>query len=146
MKENPFFAGVLSIVIFSIVFVFVLVFAQNCRFTSSWQRSFISSVQYEKEKWLNADITGTIGGDNPRPGIARDLIEKKSLIGKSREEIIEMLGNGENHGIYEPNTISYSLEEIFWIIDPVAYENLIIYFDNENKVEKAEIKFYKIGG
>jgi hypothetical protein len=146
MKDNHLVFNILLIIGFSIFVVFVFVFAQNCRFTSSWQRSFISSIPYEKQKWFEADITGTITGENPRPSMARYLIEQKTLIGKSHKELIEMLGEEKDQEIDGRKTITYELEEIYRSIDPIAIEFLIISFDKDNKVEKAEIQFQKIGG
>ena len=146
MRDNHVVLNILLIIGFSITTAFVLVFAQNCRSTSSWQRSFISSVPYEKEKWFRADITGTITRKNPRPGMARYLIEQKSLIGKDYGEIVEMLGKGDEWEFDGHKRITFVLEEIFRSIDPIAIEVLFISFDKENKVEKAEIQFQKMGG
>jgi hypothetical protein len=101
---------------------------------------------YEKEKWFRADVTGTITGNNPRPGMARYLIEQKSLIGKNYEEIVEMSGKGDESEFDARKRITFVLEEIFRSIDPIAIEFLFISFDKENKVEKAEIQFQKMGG
>lgn len=146
MKESSFISTILIITGFSIFIGFGLIFFQNCRLSSSWQRSFISTIPYEKQNWLKADVTGTITGKNLRPGMARYLTEQKVLIGKSREEIVEMLGDGEEREIYGRKTIIFGLEEIYRSIDPIAFEFLNVSFDKENKVEKAEIQFQKVGG
>ncbi len=75
--------------------------------------------------------------------MARDLVNRKLLVGKTREEVLELLGKTDSYG--RENIISYKLVEKFWIIDPVSIELLDITFNEENKVEKAEIRFQKIG-
>jgi hypothetical protein len=57
-----------------------------------------------------------------------------------------MLGEDEDKSLYSSNKIRYSLESIHGRnIDPIAHENLIVTFNQENKVEKAEIEFAKTG-
>lgn len=75
--------------------------------------------------------------------MARDLINRKVLIGESREKIIEMLGESFREVPPETNEIFYELEYIIKGIDPIAIEYLKIIFNQENKVERAEVYFYK---
>lgn len=78
--------------------------------------------------------------------MARKLFVEKSLIDKSRAEIIQMLGKDEESHDLSPNVVRYGLEEIYgYNIDPIAIEYLKITFDSKNKVEKAEIEFHKTG-
>lgn len=145
MRENFFIKTVFISIASILIFAFASIFFQNCR-SSNRQRVFISSIPYERQKWLSSDIISSAGNrSNFRPGIARGLIEQNTLVGKSREEIIEMLGKSENHGDSESKIITYKLEEIYYIIDPIAFEDLVITFNNNDKVEKAEIQFHKIG-
>ena len=66
------------------------------------------------------------------------------MIGKNRAEIVEMLGEDGDEGLYALNKIGYALESIYGRnIDPIAHENLVVTFNQENKVEKAEIEFDK---
>ena len=142
MKET-FFVKTLFIFIASIIIiVFASIFFQNCRTALNWQRTFISSIPYERQKWFGSDIISSgETGSNSRPGIARGLIKKNILVGKSQKEIIEMLGKSEGQKVS-----SYKLEEIYAEnIDPIAYEVLNITFDDNEKVEKAEIEFQKTG-
>lgn len=138
MKEDFFVSTILKTIAAAFLIVIVSILFQTCRLTNSWQRSFISEISYEKQKWLDADL---ISDDNPRPGIARELVNNNVLIGKTREEIFEMLGGGET--VSDSKSAVYLLEEIYRLdIDPVASEDLIITFDEANKAEKAEIRFY----
>lgn len=129
--------------------VFILVAAvllPSCGIVVEKRRYFISSVPYEKENWLRADsLWDENSGLNSRPKMARFLTENNVLIGKSREEIYEMLGKKEQD-FSESKTISYDLQEFYRSIDPVAFELLTITFNDQSKVEKAEIEFHKTSG
>lgn len=145
MKKENFFTSTLFIVVICIGFVlFSAIIFPNCGFFIERRRDFISSVPYEKEDWLRADILSSPeSGINLRPKMARYLTENKTLIGKSREEVFEMLGKKAGQDFAESKTVNYDLQEFYKVVDPVAAELLIITFDDENKVEKAEIEFYK---
>lgn len=111
------------------------------------ERNFVNNLPFEKTKWSGRDNGFGVEGEwEFRPGMARTLVSDKSLIGKSKIEIIEMLGQAEDSYDFSPNTFRYGLIDIYGRnIDPIAIEYLKITFDAENKVEKAEIEFYKTG-
>ena len=98
-------------------------------------------IPFEQETWKKEFPSHT--GDGKRPGMARNLVNQKLLVGKTRDEVREILGKSE----YEDgqDKISYKLEEKYWVIEPVSSEWLDVTFNQENKVEKAEIRFQKIG-
>ncbi len=104
--------------------------------------AYKGEIPFERERWLKENA---LTKGNCRPAMARNLISQNLLVGKTRNEILEMLGKLENMSEEMQNKISYTLEEEFWIIDPVSIEWLEITFNQEDKVEKAEIKFQKIG-
>lgn len=106
-------------------------------------RNNIEPMFFEKEKWSNSDAEMRW---KYRPGMARYLINKKVLIGKSKADIYEMLGE-ENTNNYDKEIDSkYKLEEFYGSnIDPIAFEYLRIYFDESDKVERVEIDFRKTG-
>lgn len=141
MKEDFFVPFVLKIFAVSLILIFVLSGFHKYLPVTGLQRILIWQIPYEKEKWFDAEPMSVDRTDNPLPGMARNLVNNNVLIGKTREEVFEMLGKGEG----DPNSkyISYLLEEIYRLdIDPVAYETLVITFDESDKVEKAEISFY----
>jgi hypothetical protein len=122
----------------------VLVLFVGCRTNIEKGRNFIQPIPFEKEKWSDDRGIGVEALWEIRPALARDLINKGKLIGKSREEVIEMLGDeGNTFGF--PNMQSYQLEQIQGFAYPIAIEFLQITFNTENKVEKAEIEFHKTG-
>src|SRR5215213_6822853 len=121
----------------------------SCRNNIEQRRKFIEPIPFEKQKWLGIDNDGISDAGTRRtyrPGMARYLINKEILIGKSRADIIEMLGNDGNDGFNEERETKYDLE-LIWIrnIDPAAIEYLKINFNGEDKVEKTEIEFHKTG-
>ena len=121
----------------------------SCRNNIEQRRQFIEPIPFEKQKWLGVDSDGISDAETRgkyRPGIARYLINKEILIGKSRAELIEMLGEYGVDGFNEASKTRYDLEDIWGRnIDPIAIEYLKITFNGEDKVEKAEIEFYKTG-
>ena len=131
---------------FLTVILLVSIFLLSCYQTDyEKQRTLIKPVPYEKQKWFGLDEgSGRETEWEFRPKMARDLVNRKILIGKSRQEVIEMLGKDGDYGLYSPDKIRYELEQIYGRnIDPIAIENLIVTFNQENKVEKAEIQFIK---
>lgn len=126
-----------------LIFFSLFLLLVGCRATIEQRRNMIQPIPLEKAKWDARDYEDRV---QFRPGMARKLVFDKSLIGKSRTEIIEMIGEYEESHDSSPNIIRYGLEAIWgWNIDPIAIEYLKIYFDSENKVEKAEIEFHKTG-
>lgn len=113
------------------------------------RRQFIHPFVFEKQKWLGVDNDGIKDSairSKYRPGMARYLIDKEILIGKSRAEIVEMLGASVSGGFVGASKTRYELEAIWGRnIDPIAIEYLKITFNSEDKVEKAEIEFHKTG-
>ena len=123
--------------------IILLPLLTSCRATIEQKRNMISPIPFEKAKWDARDYEDKV---QFRPGIARKLVADKSLIGKSRAEIIELLGESQESHDTSTNVIRYELEGIYgWNIDPIAIEYLKITFDVENKVGKAEIEFHKTG-
>ncbi len=108
------------------------------------QRNKIKSIPFEKEKWFDEKGIGKEALWDTRPGLARDLIDRKLLIGKGFEEIIELLGNNEMDK--KTKSVSYNTFTELGAVDPVFMEFLYIYFDENNKVEKAEIKIQMMDG
>ncbi|HEX9960614.1 MAG TPA: hypothetical protein VGB00_06770 [Pyrinomonadaceae bacterium] len=114
------------------------------------RRKFIHPIPFEKQKWLGLDDDGISDAEmrwKYRPGMAKYLIDKEILIGKSRPELLAMLGEYVDDSLADSKKeIKYELEQIYGSnIDPIAIESLKITFDSVDKVEKAEIEFYKTG-
>lgn len=112
------------------------------------KRRFIQAIPFEKQKWFGVGSDGISDAAIQyrfRPGMARYLIQKELLVGKNRAELSEMLGEYEESA-HEPIIVRYGLEDIWGSnIDPIAIEYLRLTFNEKDKVEKAEIEFFKTG-
>lgn len=114
--------------------VLVFLVLGSCIYRTRISRLTIVSRPFDQNEWLKGVTFDYV----KRPAMARWLVNNNSLTGKSRAEVSEMLGSGyqEKHS----NSISYPLEDIYgWDIDPVGGEDLYVHFNNEGKVERAEI-------
>lgn len=107
-------------------------------------RSKIEPIPFEKEKWFDDKNIGVEALYKTRPGLARDLINRNLLIGKSYTEVQEILGNEE---MDEKNkTVSYTVDVDTGVVDPVYIENLVIKFDEKDNVENAAIEIKMMDG
>ena len=108
------------------------------------ERSKIKPILFEKEKWFDDKKIGVEALWEVRPALARDLINRNLLIGKTVAEVEEMIGKLEvDKGT---NTVSYTIFVENGVVDPVFIENLVIKFDQNNKVEKNEIQIRMMDG
>ena len=111
--------------------------------TLKQRRYFVSSIPFDEKQWKinDAEMRWQV-----RPGMARDLINRNLLIGKNCDEINELL-NIYKYQSCDKNFIEFGLREFYgaWIygFDPTSREVLRIYFDENEKVVNAEIKFYE---
>jgi hypothetical protein len=85
---------------------------------------------FDKKLW---DLRLVRQGDRYR--MARDLIERRALIGKSRAEVEAILGPAE--------TMRYPLRREFDNFDAIAGDDLVLDFDASSKVAHAEIVKWK---
>ena len=123
-----------------ILFIFIaLGFLAACAVGIEERRKPIPPKPFVKELWQSLDTMDIRWAE--RPAMARDLINKNILVGKSRAEITELLGEPN---FDSPPEIEYELEQIFGSIEPIAFENLKLVFNEAEKVEKAEIKLVKV--
>jgi hypothetical protein len=107
-------------------------------------RSKIKPVAFEKQKWFDDRGIGVEVLWEIRPRLARDLINRNLLIGKSVDEVTELLGEGN---FYEKtNTLVYEAYVENGVADPIFIEYLIIKFNESKKAEKAEITIKMMDG
>lgn len=124
-----------------VAFSFVLFL--NCSVPIEQQRKMIPSKPFVKEIWQSDDKFDIRFSE--RPGMARDLIKNKVLIGKNRKEIVELLGEPDSDEEKKSKQMTYELEQLFQRgVDLAAEENLKITFNSTDTVEKAELEFKKI--
>lgn len=122
-----------SISFFKIISTFTLIFL----LLSCFARPYVKPITFDKTKWL--EQTSPYIDNSVRAAMARDLVNRKVLIGKSRSEVIEMLGELEEKDHQESKEISYTIGEAYFGIEPTWTEFLIISIDDNNKVKDVEI-------
>ncbi|WP_298393071.1 hypothetical protein [Flavobacterium sp.] len=70
-----------------------------------------------------------------------DLTLNHKLIGLSKIELVELLGEPENYSNVEPNSIYYNIVTDYGFdIDPVYIKNLKIEFNQSNQVKSFKIE------
>lgn len=133
------------IIILSSVFVFLI----SCQTYPSYEqikesRSKIKAETFTKEKWFDDKDIGVEIFWEERPKLARDLMNRKLLIGKSFNQVTELLGKEQKDE--KSNSINYNIRIENGVVDPIYIEKFIIYFDKENKVNNTEIKIVMMDG
>ena len=76
-----------------------------------------------------------------RCGMAKDLIERRALIDKSRSQVEAILGPAENGNA--ASEMHYPLRREFDNFDPIAGDDLVLKLDPSSKVAGAEIVKWK---
>lgn len=113
------------------IFIFLIL----CLLVSVVWHNRHKTMSFNHDKWISA-LENESWSD--RKKMAQDLIDKKTLIGKSKNDIIEMLGTSESLSDVASNEIYYATEVDYgWDIDPVRLEYLIISFDSQERVISA---------
>lgn len=118
-KNRKFFAIIPTVIVSPLIYVGLIVI---------WifSMSYYPKKDFDRSEWKS--------NVEARYGMSKDIIDSKILIGKTKEEIIELLG--DDFYAYGDNHIAYDLGFVpgFMNIDP---DYLDIYFDNGN-VNKVE--------
>ena len=123
-----------AIVVFTLIFL-----SLNCN-----SRMGITPISFDKTKWLESSTVEQ--SINVRPGMARDLINRKTLIGKSCSDVIDLLGKPAHEYDYQGSKkLLFDVAEIYRGIDPVQIESLEVTLDENKKVMDAKIKLINIG-
>jgi hypothetical protein len=112
----------------------------GCLTATGVQRNFVSSIPFDEKVWKGEK--NLLEMSKGRLGMARDLIERKVLPGKTRGEIRDMLGWEKARDFPDPY-VKYELA--FFGMgergpDPTTVENLKLTFGPDDKVESAEIE------
>lgn len=121
----------------SIILTFALLAAfQGCSVINDAQRMFVSSQPFDEKVWKD------FNQKKSRPGMARDLVSRKTLIGKTRDEVRAMLG----HEKPKASSDSYAryeiaiFEEVQGDLHPTRAEYLKVNFGDDGKVASSEIQ------
>lgn len=115
-----------------ILVVVILIAIQGCTGTS---RSFISPQPFDEKVWKD------FNSKRSRPGMARDLVARNALNGKTKDEVVAMLGltrtkfTGDNYSRYELELMDNKDG-----LDPGAAEYLTLNFGADGKVTDSKIE------
>lgn len=119
-----------------ILVVAILIAMQGCSVINDVSRVFVSSIPFDEKVWKD------INRRDDRPGMARDLVSRKALIGKTRDEVRAMLGHEKS----KASTESYAryeidiFEEIQGDLHPTRAEYLKLNFGADGRVASSEIQ------
>jgi len=130
---------ILSLPIILSIGLLALGFATHYWYKVKWVVE--SDIPFESEKWKNGTIPQTLGNsiEPYRHRMISDLLENKRLVGKPKQEVINMLGSQRNYmdDIYQ---------ESYWLtsengtdIDPIAGKNLVLTYNDKDILINAEI-------
>ncbi|HCE44721.1 MAG TPA: hypothetical protein DET40_14360 [Lentisphaeria bacterium] len=93
----------------------------------------ITQKSFNSKEWI-------LGNELTRGEMARDLVSSKVLIGKTKEEVVELLGQPSS------SKSSFNNDRFYYIVDigrgSYVFDmpcKLNLYFDGDNKVEDAYV-------
>ncbi|MCO5260574.1 MAG: hypothetical protein M9916_10555 [Crocinitomicaceae bacterium] len=123
VKAYSFLCTILFPIIFTCVFVNI-----NNQYISPW----LHSEKFDSKKWQN--------NDKYRYRMKNDILKNNVLIGKTKNEVIALLGNDIEHGPCK-DCIGYSTYEPVEGFS-IDHEVLEIYFDDQNRVTSVSINYW----
>jgi glycine/D-amino acid oxidase-like deaminating enzyme len=95
---------------------------------------------FDREHWLQARRDKDF---NVLSRMARDLVERKALIGESRAHLIELLGAPEKYQDATDRQMYYLIRENWNWIDPVRRDHLLIAIDENGRAVDARIDVFR---
>jgi hypothetical protein len=75
--------------------------------------------------------------------MAKDLIERKALIGESRSQLVELLGAPEQYSDSTDREMYYVIREDWDGIDPVRLDHLLISLDQDGRAFEARVDVFR---
>ena len=96
------------------------------------------TLSFNHDKWIRAKETASW---DIRKKMAQDLIDKKSLLGESKKDVIQMLGMSEDYSDVKSNELYYTTELKYnGDIDPTKIEYLIVTLNQKQNVTSVDRK------
>jgi hypothetical protein len=94
-----------------------------------------STMEFNHYKWVKAKENASW---DVRRKMAQYLLNNQTLIEKSKQEVIEILGTAEHYSDVESNELYYTIELKYGSdIDPIKIEYLIVSLDSKETVTKV---------
>ena len=114
-------------ILFTVTFIILFAFIISCNDITKREK-------FNSEKWKEY---GSFDGSE-RDLMAVDLVKTHRLIGLTHQQMLQLLGSPSN---FEDTTKTcYELSQVFDSIDPVSGKNLLIQFNKDSIIVKAEIE------
>ena len=95
---------------------------------------------FERSRWLQAREKED---SRVLTRMAKDLIARKALIGQSRSQLIELLGDPEKYSDATDSQLFYLISEKWNGVDPVRRDHLLISLDENGRAIDARIDVFK---
>ncbi len=137
-----------------VLLMWMAVFSVTIGSLIAWQMEEnkpIFATSFDRAKWqhnVRSEDGEIIGNGVLQTRMALDLVAKKTLIGKSRSEIKQLLNEPTVFMDESPASLKkqmrYSLRTVYDFIDPVRADELIIQLDDRGKVASAKVVFRKL--
>jgi hypothetical protein len=99
-----------------------------------------SAIPFERAGWLRARQEENW---SVRSRMARDLVSRSVLIGQSRDQLIERLGDPESYSDATDRQLYYLIREDWDWIDPVRVDHLLISIDQNGQAADARIDVFE---
>ena len=123
--------------------VLVLLSVATVLAVSSWfALSYINSrpIPFEKNRWLQAREEENWG---VRSAMAKDLINRKALIGQTRDQVTALLGEPEKYSDASSHQLYYLVREDWDWIDPSRQDHLLVSTDESGRTIAAKIDIFQ---
>jgi outer membrane protein assembly factor BamE (lipoprotein component of BamABCDE complex) len=135
LKMNYYFKGDVNMKVKYIIFLMIIA---SLSLSTGCKESKIS---FNKVKWMNSQSKSEVDIDwDMRKNMAEDLVDKKTLIGKTKSEVIQLLGEPEKLEDIPENELYYLSYIKYGDIDPTRIEYLICTLDEEEYVTNVIYK------
>ena len=95
---------------------------------------------FEKNRWTKARNQGD---ERVLNRMSNDLILRNALIGETRKQVIDLLGEPEKYDNATDRQMFYLVREDWDAIDPVRLDHLLILLDPNGRVVEARIDVWR---
>jgi hypothetical protein len=110
---------------------------------SSWfALSYLKSrpIPFEKARWLQAREEENW---RVRSAMAKDLINRKVLIGQTRDQVTALLGQPEDYSDASTHQLYYLVREDWDWIDPTRQDHLLVSTDESGRTVAAKMDIFQ---
>jgi hypothetical protein len=98
------------------------------------------ALPFERTRWLQARKEAD---SRVLTRMAKDLVDHDALLGQSRSQLVELLGEPERYADATDRQMYYLIREDWDWIDPVRRDHLLISTDGNGRAVDARIDVFK---